>query len=67
MDFAVSSPGEDGSGLTLRAGDEYRVLECDGDAVLIEVLNDRGNPYFVSGEFLRKVSDFPAEGAAAEQ
>ncbi|MGW6875874.1 hypothetical protein ACWGHA_26460 [Streptomyces xanthophaeus] len=61
--FAVASDGEDGSGLRLSAGDEYRVMECDGDAVQIEVLGDADNPYFVSAEFLRSVSGFPAEDA----
>ncbi|MFI7252828.1 hypothetical protein [Micromonospora chalcea] len=37
--FRVITDGEDSSGLKLSAGDEYRVLECDGDAILIEVLN----------------------------
>ncbi|GAA2009178.1 hypothetical protein [Catenulispora subtropica] len=59
--FAVASDGEDGSGLRLSAGDEYRVMECDGDAIQIEVLGAADNPYFVSSEFLRSVSDFPAD------
>ena len=61
--FEVISDGEDGSGLRLSVGDEYRVMECDGDAVQIEVLGDADNPYFVSAEFLRSVSGFPAEDA----
>jgi hypothetical protein len=59
--FEVVSAGKDSSGLKFRAGDEYRVLECDKDAILIEVLGNAGNPYFVSGEFLATISDFPAE------
>lgn len=59
--FRVVTNGEDSSGLKLSAGDEYRVLECDVDAILIEVLNDPDNPYFVSSEFLTTISDFPAE------
>ncbi|MEU8272225.1 hypothetical protein AB0B89_34370 [Sphaerisporangium sp. NPDC049002] len=61
--FEVISDGEDGSGLRLSVGDEYHVMECDGDAVQIEVLGDADNPYFVSAEFLRSVSGFPAEDA----
>jgi hypothetical protein len=34
-------------------------LECDGDAILIEVVGDPDNPYFVSSKFLRSVSNFP--------
>ncbi len=58
--FSVVTDGEDNRGLKLSAGDEYRVLECDGDAILIEVLNGPDNPHFVSGEFLATISDFPA-------
>ncbi|MER5334490.1 hypothetical protein [Micromonospora sp. NPDC002717] len=65
--FRVVTDGEDSSGLKLRAGDEYRVLECDADAILIEVLNDPDNPYFVSGEFLTTISDFPAEDTGEVQ
>lgn len=57
--FTVIAGGEDNIGLKLRAGDQYRVLGWDADAILIEVLNDRNSPYFVSREFLRTVSDFP--------
>lgn len=50
----------------LRVGDQFRILERDGDAVLIEVLNDDDNPYFVSGEILARISDFPANEAAGD-
>lgn len=50
----------------LRVGDKFRVLERDGDAVLIEVLNDDDNPYFVSGKILAMISDFPANEAAGD-
>ncbi|WP_198413220.1 hypothetical protein [Micromonospora sediminimaris] len=64
--FRVVTDGED-SGLKLGAGDEYRVLECDADAILIEVVNNPDNPYFVSSEFLTTISDFPGEGAGEVQ
>ena len=64
LHFEVVSDCEDGGGLRLRAGDAYRVLECDGDAILIEVFDAPDNPHFVSGEFLATVSGFPAEGSA---
>ncbi|GAA3122833.1 hypothetical protein GCM10020254_82420 [Streptomyces goshikiensis] len=61
--FKVVSDGRDDSGLRLSAGDEYRVMDCDGDAVQIEVLGGADNPYFVSAGFLRSISGFPAEDA----
>jgi hypothetical protein len=60
--FRATSDGEDG-GLKIRVGDEYKVLECDGDAILVEVLGDPSSPYFVSSKFLRSVSDFPPDDA----
>ncbi|WP_212829923.1 hypothetical protein [Catellatospora sp. TT07R-123] len=65
--FRVATDGEDSSGLKLSAGDEYRVLECIAEGILIEVLNDPNNPYFVSREFLTAISDFPAEGTGKVQ
>ncbi|MFJ1871122.1 hypothetical protein [Streptomyces chartreusis] len=65
--FDVVSHGEDGKGLALRAGDQYRVMECDGEAILIEVLDGSNNPYFTSAQFLASVSGFPvAEKINAE-
>jgi hypothetical protein len=60
--FRATSDGDD-RGLKIRVGQEYRVLECDGDAILIEVLGDPGSPYFVARKFLRSVSDFPRDDA----
>lgn len=61
----VVSDGEDGKGLVLQAGDQYRVLEGDGDAILIEVLGGPDNPFFASAQFLATVSDFPTTAADA--
>ncbi len=58
--FRASSGGECG-GAKIHVGDEYRVLEGDGDAILIEILGDSSNPYVVSDRFLRSVSDYPKE------
>lgn len=55
--FLVTSDGKDGHGVELREGDQYRVLEGDGDAILIEILGGRDNPHMGSSEFLRSVSD----------
>lgn len=59
QEFDVHGDGEDGKGLVPRAGDRYRVLAGDGDALLVEVLGDEDNPYFTSTQFLAAVSDFP--------
>lgn len=62
--FTVAIDADCGGGLTLHAGDEFRVLSRHGDAVLIEVLEDADNPYFVSTETLVNISDFPGQGPA---
>ncbi len=40
-------------------GDKYKVLAVDNDAVLIEKINDANNPYFVSSDFLKSISNYP--------
>lgn len=56
--FTVSTDTDCGSGLSLHEGDKIRILERDGDAVLIEVIGDADNPYVVSAETLTRVSGF---------
>ena len=56
--FAVISNGKSDGGLELNVGDKYRILETDGDAILIEKIGDPNNPYFVSADFLQSVSNF---------
>ena len=56
--YNVVADGKDGKNLVFKAGDTYRVLESDGESVLIEKIGDTNNPYFVSADFLRSVSNF---------
>lgn len=60
--FLATSDGDD-SGVKIRVGDTYQVLERDGDAILVEVLGDPSSPHVVSSKFLRSISDFPQDGA----
>ena len=53
----VTSAGTDGSDLAFREGDSYRILYSDEDMVLIEKVGDTNNPYMVSPDFLRTVSN----------
>ncbi len=57
--FTVTAESSSGD-LTLHVGDRFRAMERDGDAVLIEVLGNSNNPYFVSAALLETISDFPA-------
>lgn len=54
----VIRPGVSNEGLAFATGDRFRILEMDDDAVLIEKIGDENNPYFVSAELLRNISDY---------
>lgn len=56
--YTVHSAGESNEGLCFNVGDTYRLLEIDGDSALIEKIGDSNNPYFVSANLLRSISDF---------
>lgn len=64
--FTIHTDGVADDGLEFKAGGQYRALEQDGDAVLIELFGD-GDGHYVSGAFLATISDFPAELPAADE
>lgn len=61
--FTVTADGEDSNGLKVSVDDVIRVLELDGDAVLVELIGRDNNPYVISLNFLKSVSEFPHEAA----
>ncbi len=50
--------GKSNEGLMFNIGDEFRILESDGDAVLIEKIGDSNNPYIVDKKLLISISDY---------
>jgi hypothetical protein len=56
--YTINTEGISNEGLLFNVGDQFRVLEKDGDAALIEKLEDDNNPYFVSASFLSSISDY---------
>lgn len=58
--FIVHTADTDEQGLEFRLGDTYSVLECDGDAILVEMTGNADNPFFVSAAFLASISGYPA-------
>ncbi|KQQ05905.1 hypothetical protein ASG06_05045 [Rathayibacter sp. Leaf185] len=56
--YTVFQDAEGDTAPELRAGDQFRVIEQHGDAIVIELLGDAENPYVKSGELLESVSDF---------
>lgn len=56
--YAVCRAAETTAGLKFKEGDLFKVLERDGDAVLIELVGGADNPYVVSSDVLEMISDF---------
>lgn len=56
--YTVRMESKSKEGLSFKVGERFKVLEKDGDAALIEKLGETNNPYFVSAEFLRFISDY---------
>ncbi len=56
--YIVKSFGISDEGLQFKVNERFKVLEADGDAVLIEKIGDMNNPYFISGDFLKEISDY---------
>ena len=56
--YTVSKEGVSNEGLQFHVGETFKVLERDGNAVLIEKMGDDNNPYFVAADFLRSISDY---------
>ena len=56
--YTVSKVGVSNEGLQFHVGETFKVLERDGNAVLIEKLGDDNNPYFVAAELLNEISDY---------
>lgn len=56
--YTAKKDAEDEQGLRFSKGDKIRVLENDADSILIEKIGDRSNPYYVSRDFLKCMSDF---------
>ena len=56
--YTVTSIGESNEGVHFAVGDQYTVLETDGDSALIETIGVKNNPYFVSVAFLRAISKY---------
>ena len=56
--YKVTTYGKGGKGLVLNSGDAFKILESDGESILIEKIGDSNNPYFVSADFLHIISDY---------
>ncbi len=55
-EYVVNKEAVDNQGLRFEVGDIIRVLEKDGDAILVERMGDCDNPYSVSESFLETIA-----------
>ena len=56
--YKVLIPAESNEGLKFNIGDEFYVLETDGNVLLIEKIGDLNNPYFVDIKLLNEISNY---------
>lgn len=56
--YTVTEEGRSNEGLLFKEGEQFRVLEVDGDAALVDKIGDYNSPYFVSVQFLSQISDY---------
>ncbi len=56
--YTVTAEGTSNEGLEFKIGDQFKVLETDKDAVLIEKIGDSDNPYFISAKLLKNISNY---------
>ena len=56
--YTVTVEDTSNEGLVFKIGDQFRILETDKDAVLIEKIGDSNNPYFVLADLLRNISNY---------
>ena len=56
--YIITSDDKTNKAVKFKAGDQFKILQSDGDAVLVEKIGDKNNPYFVSAKLLRKISDY---------
>lgn len=54
--FEVTNAGQDASGLTFEVGDSFRIITLDEEVVLIEKIGSNNNPYYLSMDFMEKIS-----------
>ncbi len=58
VEYTVFKEATTNEGIKLKKGYKFNVLERDGDAVLVNILDIDNNPYFVSLNLLKSVSNY---------
>ena len=55
-DYLVAKDATSSDGTSFATGDKLRVMDSDGDAVMVERIGDENSPYWVSRDFLESIS-----------
>lgn len=58
LEYMVIREGKSNENVKFSVGDKLRILEKDGDSILIDRIGDHNSPYFVSAEFLSEISEY---------
>lgn len=45
-------------GVDVKIGDKIKVCAIDGEAVMIEILSNKNNPYFIDINLLKSITDY---------
>lgn len=64
--YTINTECTSKEGLDFTPGVQFKVLGRDGDATLIEILEDDNNPYFVSASFIEEISDYSNDELESE-
>lgn len=56
--YTVSCDSKSNEGLIFTKDDQFRVIDLDGDAALVEIIGNDHNPYFVSAKYLATISNY---------
>ena len=58
QEYIVKKDKIDPQGKEFKKGDIIRILDTVDDGFLIEIVGDKNNPYIVSYDFLKDITDF---------
>lgn len=56
--YRVITPANIEDGVNVQVGDEIKICAIDNDAVMIEILGNKNNPYFINFKLLKSIVDY---------
>jgi len=58
LEYEVIKNGTSNDGIEFHVGDKLQILQQDKESVLVNRIKDQNSPYFISEEFLNKISSY---------